>query len=198
MTSRAIFILALCLTLTRTIQALSPPVSIQEELGSSPTLSRLLQRDGGVFFDPLGFATDDNFARYREAELKHGRVAMVAVVAACVQTGVAGGRLSEPPSLYHLFNDYWTISGFIKFVLVCGVLEVLLLVQIDPQDMPGDYGLGYFGVRDKGKHERSLVCELENGRLAMLVMLYYALTDLVSEPLYGKMLENLVARTHIV
>merc|ERR1712129_57101 len=31
-----------------------------------------------AFFDPLNLATDDNFALMREAELKHGRVAMFA------------------------------------------------------------------------------------------------------------------------
>lgn len=34
--------------------------------------------------------------------------------------------------------------------------------------MPGDYGWGWFGVRDKGRHERELVCELEHCRLAMV------------------------------
>ena len=29
------------------------------------------------FFDPLSIASDDNFARNRERELKHGRVAMM-------------------------------------------------------------------------------------------------------------------------
>ena len=32
------------------------------------------------FFDPLKLATEDNFADYRARELKHGRVAMLAVI----------------------------------------------------------------------------------------------------------------------
>jgi hypothetical protein len=33
-------------------------------------------------------------------------------------------------------------------------LETQVFIQSDPQDMPGDYGLGYFGRRDKARHER--------------------------------------------
>jgi hypothetical protein len=52
----------------------APPVPLQEELGCSPTLSFIFRRDAEkpFYFDPLGLATDDNFARMREAELKHG------------------------------------------------------------------------------------------------------------------------------
>jgi hypothetical protein len=169
------------------------PVSLQEELGSSPTLSFLLQRDEGeVFFDPLGLATDDNFSRYREAELKHGRVAMLAVVGSLIPHFskdhhlVSDLQQGKVPSLYHLYPDYneWTVSDGIRLVVLCGFLETLVLVQSSPQDMPGDYGLGYWGVRDKGKHERSLVCELENGRLAMIVMFYYLVRDVLEKPLF--------------
>ena len=43
---------------------------LEDELGLSPTLSFLSGRSD-VFFDPLNLATDENFARLREAELKH-------------------------------------------------------------------------------------------------------------------------------
>jgi light-harvesting complex I chlorophyll a/b binding protein 1 len=36
---------------------------------------------GDFGFDPLGLGSDDNFAYYREAEIKHGRLAMLAAVA---------------------------------------------------------------------------------------------------------------------
>jgi hypothetical protein len=188
-------------TLLRRSSAFNSPVSLQEELGSSPTLSFLLQREEEVFFDPLGLATDDNFSRYREAELKHGRVAMLAVVGSLIPYSmqhfnkdhlVSDLQQGKVPSLYHLFHDYeWTISGVIRFVVLCGFLETLVLVQISPQDMPGDYGLGYWGVRDKGKHERSLVCELENGRLAMIVMFYYLVRDVLEKPFYREIFQTL-------
>mmetsp|Transcript_30868 Transcript_30868/g.61119 ORF Transcript_30868/g.61119 Transcript_30868/m.61119 type:complete len:309 (+) Transcript_30868:110-1036(+) len=46
------------------------PIPVSEEMGTSVF----------GFFDPLSIASDENFARYREGELKHGRVAMAASV----------------------------------------------------------------------------------------------------------------------
>ena len=164
------------------------PVSLQEELGCSPTLSLLLQREN-LYFDPLGLASDENFARYREAELKHGRVAMVSFVYSWVSFLSSSDhdmglldtlRKGQLPPIYHLLRD-WPPADIYKSIAICGVLETLVLVQINPTDMPGDYRLGYFGVRDKGRHERSLVSELENGRLAMLVMLYYVICDIQAD-----------------
>lgn len=86
----------------------------------------------------------------------------------------------KTPPIFQLPHE-WTVAGSIGsivFILAIGILDLLLLVQGSPRDMPGDYGLGYFGVRDKGKNERSLISELENGRLAMMVMIYYLASDL--------------------
>jgi hypothetical protein len=175
----------------------SSPVTLAEELGCSPTLSTLLNRrdeqPSTVFFDPLGLATDENFSRYREAELKHGRVAMISVIATLVSWDDRGlvlqGKL--PPILERLQQHQPADWG--KWIFVCGILETLILVQIDPQDMPGDYGLGYFGVRNKGQNERSLESELENGRLAMIVMLGYFLHDVkFNFESYQLALDNLV------
>jgi Chlorophyll A-B binding protein len=173
------------------------PVRLSEELGCSPTLAILFQttNDEGVFFDPLGLATDENFSRYREAELKHGRVAMLSVIATLASwddrtqmlfpmlrrsdadngNNIINNNNPWPPVLELL--QHYKPAEWGTFVLVCGILETLILVQVHPHDMPGDYGLGYWGVRDKGRHERSLQSELENGRLAMLVMFIYFLQD---------------------
>ncbi|CAJ1949895.1 unnamed protein product [Cylindrotheca closterium] len=172
------------------------PLALSEELGCSPTLTALLKRtplittdnsnknqqEEPFYFDPMGLATDENFGRYREAELKHGRVSMLVVLISIVQTAFLVKTpiavFLEPPHLWELAQTHnWFFVP--KVLLVTGILETLLLVQASPQDMPGDYGLGYFGVRDKGQNERSLVCELENGRLAMMVLLYFALNELL-------------------
>jgi hypothetical protein len=173
------------------------PLSLQEELGCSPTLSVLFSAPAAssgtdaFYFDPFNFAADDNFARYREAELKHGRLAMLSVVVLSGRyyydssngyyhdTSNGGGVLFSVPSFYKVLfeKDHWSVADWTKFTVFCGLLEVLVYVQINPTDMPGDYGWGYFGERNKGKHERSLVCELENGRLAMMTLLFYLGND---------------------
>jgi Chlorophyll A-B binding protein len=194
------------------------PVAIKDELGCSPTLTVLFNRPEPFFFDPFNLATDENFAIFREAELKHSRVAMVAVVS-CILSTVskeieksrqAGdfeklwlGMISffksptatvlDPnktvvkipvypqhiiplPSPWNLLQD-WSVWDYARMIVVCGIVETFVWVQMDAQDMPGDYSVGYWGIRDKGLHERSLACELENGRLAMIVMLYYISMD---------------------
>lgn len=180
------------------------PVDIREELGCSPTLSAILGEDD-AFFDPLNLATDDNFARYREAELKHGRVAMASFVEVIRGSVVTNSEANDSlfdisaltsilqhkqlPSIYQLFST-WTYGSFAAFVLLCGFLDTIVFVQRSSQDMPGDYGTGWFGIRDKGENERSLVCELENGRLAMIAMLYFLLHDIAREPFYATVWES--------
>ena len=43
--------------------------------------------------------------------------------------------------------------------------------------MPGDYGIGYYGLRNKGLHEQELIIELEHGRLAMVSFVLYMLLE---------------------
>ena len=45
------------------------------------------------------------------------------------------------------------------------------------RSMPGDYGLGWFGLRDKGRHERELICELEHCRLAQVAFLVQLISE---------------------
>ena len=181
------------------------PLALSEELGCSPTLTALMEpfkkekkknnKQKMVYFDPLQLATDQNFGRYREAELKHGRVCMLVIVICLLKTSaqepdfigfLASGQTPHVLKLIqewsggdYAFFSWIQLVPLLQMLFVCGILETLLLVQASPQDMPGDYGLGYFGVRDKGQNERSLVSELENGRLAMLIILYWLVVELL-------------------
>lgn len=174
----------------------TPPVALRDELGCSPTLSFLFSRDSQpVFFDPLRLATDDNFARMREAELKHGRVAMVAVVSSLTITGVQENDFTAflmtggTPKIIKILCE-WDLPSILKLFIFCGFLETLIFVQPSSEDMPGDYGVGYFRVRDKGENERSLVSELENGRLAMMVFLYFVLREISEDSTYWDSFQN--------
>lgn len=192
--------LLLALPATRFAVAFRPP-KLSEELGCSPTLSLLFQNDKNdgkkdndnksrrrdslslsdttstnlFYFDPVGFARDDNFARLREAELKHGRICMLAMLEIMLVPLLQRSTLTQDwvPRLRKcsesvLFDNPVSVLDILKVVAACGLLETFVFWQKDPKDMPGDYGIGYFGLRDYGMHEDELVMELEHGRLAMV------------------------------
>lgn len=161
---------------------------LSDELGCSPTLSFLLdreryERDGPfLYFDPLDIATDGTFSRFREAELKHGRVAMLALTEimltpALKHWGIAPRTFPESV-IGALPNLQW--RDMVKVILVCLLLETVVFVQKDPKDMPGDYGTGFFGLRDKTIHEDKLVVELEHGRLAMVAFTGFLASDILT------------------
>lgn len=113
-------------------------LAVQDEIGVLPPTG---------FFDPLKLATPENFADYRARELKHGRVAMLAVIGyivpevyrfsgdiapglpfADVPNGVAA--LNAIPSLgwaqmFFLVGavDYYGFLGNFEFVSACVFLE---------------------------------------------------------------------------
>lgn len=161
------------------------PLAISEELGKSPTFNY-------KFFDPLQLANEDNFAIHREAELKHGRIAMLATLGNLVPelyraepSPVSSWLLS--PSNDLTFDEVpcglkalsvIPFFGWVQLVAFVGVLETQIFIQNDRRDMPGDYGTGYFGVRNKGRNERALLAELENGRLAMVAFLGQVVAEL--------------------
>ena len=136
-----------------------PPISLENEMGTSPALNY-------QYFDPLQLANEDNFAFYRECELKHGRIAMMATIGMLVQSDATILHQSLPlPHAVIINLDDTASSGiqsiplvtkpvWISMLLFIGLLETQIFIQRDEKDMPGDYGTGYFGLRDKSRHER--------------------------------------------
>jgi Chlorophyll A-B binding protein len=178
--ARNVLILPLLILLfNRTACGAFRPPAIRDELGCSPTLSVLLGRPDWrtdpFFFDPLGIGNDDNFPRLRETELKSGRVCMVAIFETMIVPvlrhlrGPNDGGSDLPSKVWDRVADI-TAAEAVKVLLVCFVLETFIFVPKSPKDLPGDYGTGWFGYRDKGRHETLLIAELENGRLAMLAL----------------------------
>lgn len=175
-------------------QAFRPP-SLSEELGCSPTLTILItgvsnyNKNKLVYFDPLGIATDSNFPRLREAELKHGRIAMLAMAERIIlPLTLEPIHSNTRPTEYSLslYADMFSrlqslsLSDCLRVIVTCGFLEVFVFKQKDRKDMPGDYGTGYFGRRDKGLNEWKLRIELENGRLAMLALTILFLLEIAT------------------
>jgi hypothetical protein len=154
------------------------------------------------FFDPLGFAEKADEAtmkRYREAELTHGRVAMLATVGFLVGEKVEGSSFLfdsqiTGPAITHLAQVpvlFWVLLG-----TAIGASEQLraTIGWVDPKDVPvgqagllrteytpGDIGFDPLGLKPTDPEELKIMQtkELQNGRLAMLAAAGFMAQELV-------------------
>jgi len=155
-----------------------PWMPVPEDLTNDPLNKSL---PGDVGFDPLGFASNDyvqevwdnfgfTFDRmrwYREAELMHGRVAMVATFNLLLRetsiTGVLPDKVLEIGAIWQF------VQGFAMFEAFRGWR---LLFEQDK--IAGDLGFGAGMIGDVSQEERAKSLaekqfrELQNGRLAMM------------------------------
>merc|ERR1711966_5901 len=154
------------------------------------------------FFDPLGFtekADEATIKRYREAELTHGRVAMLATVGFLAGEKVEGTSFLwdasvSGPAITHLAQVppvFW-----ILLTVGIGAAEQRRAVTgwVDPADVPfdqpgllredytpGDIGFDPLGLKptDPEEFEIMQTKELQNGRLAMLAAAGFMAQELV-------------------
>jgi hypothetical protein len=153
---------------------------------------------GNKGFDPLNCATNIiTLRRYREAELKHGRLAMLASV---------GWPLSEKyhPYLSNLINkeNLLAVGGkapsllngglekinpafFMMIIILSTTIESLAISKkYDKDIIPGDLAfdpLKLYSTKDvKTKRELELK-ELNNGRLAMIAITYYVISEFITK-----------------
>ncbi len=136
---------------------------------------------GDVGFDPFRFSDFAPMDFLREAELKHGRICMLA------WTGFVavdlGARIYPLPAAYEGLTSVTAHDALVQYgamgqlFLWIGVAETLssvALIQMLYEESgrePGDYGLDPLGfLQGKSEEEvnRMKLRELKNGRLAML------------------------------
>merc|ERR1712154_571361 len=187
-----------------TMDAAAEPVEIPKpvDIFSTPEkLPGVLPPVG--FFDPLGFAADADAAtmkRYREAELAHGRVSMLAVLGFLVGEYVEGSSFLfdaqiTGPAISHLAQvpvGFWVI-----LTIAIGASEQKRLVTgwVDPADVPvaqpgllredytpGDIGFDPLGLCPEDPEDLKIMQtkELQNGRLAMLAAAGFLAQELVN------------------
>ncbi|CAE7245319.1 FCPF [Symbiodinium necroappetens] len=149
-----------------------PPFDPRLEVGVLPPLD---------YFDPAGFCPtgdEENFRKLRAAELKHGRVAMMAALGAAVQHYVQFPGFDEVPTGLGAVTTAPGTYGFAALFLLSGALELGLWTE-DPSKEPGNFGdplnLGQYDIDMRNK-------ELNNGRFAM----FSAIGILVAELYTGK------------
>mmetsp|Transcript_38164 Transcript_38164/g.92057 ORF Transcript_38164/g.92057 Transcript_38164/m.92057 type:complete len:220 (+) Transcript_38164:126-785(+) len=143
------------------------------------------------FFDPLGFADkadEKTLKRYREAEVTHGRVAMLAVIGFLVGEAVEGSSFLfdaqiTGPAITHFEQvpDGW--DALIITFIGASEAQRAQIGWVDPADAsydqpgllrddyyPGDINFDPLGLKPEDPEELDLMItkELQNGRLAML------------------------------
>lgn len=138
---------------------------------------------GDVGFDPLGLSTIDGVGVdlywLREAEVKHARVAMLAV-AGVLQVelfGPAPGcEMANAKNQMDAFWQFWNahpqyIAASLLFITFIEAFSGIATTsgRESGQRAPGDFGLDPlgFGKGDPAKFERLKAQEIANGRLAM-------------------------------
>jgi len=155
-------------------------------------------------FDPLGLTTDMDLTevkRYREAEVTHGRVAMLAVVGFLVAESfhpLFGGQISGP-AIRHLDQVRNVAPAFFEVLaLTIGVSELWRATvgwksptevekyfggELRDSYYPGDIGFDPLGMKPTNAQEFNdmQTKELNNGRLAMLATMGFIVQEQVNE-----------------
>lgn len=186
--------IALCLAASASAFAPAQQAAKTSALNLAPEKQIGAQAPIG-YFDPLGFvkngpygSPEENFEHYRGVEVKHGRIAMAAVVGMLTQqTTRFEGFLA--PSSDLKFSDVPNGLGALKAVPLEGWAQMAvligaheMLVKQRPGKAPGDFGTGYFGVAlddQSTKQLSALSAEISNGRLAMLGILGMFASEIV-------------------
>jgi len=156
------------------------------------------------FFDPVGFCSSQNGADgaategkvrfYREVELKHGRVAMLAALGFPLAEGfhpLFGGNIAVPS--YIAFQETPLQSFWPVVVLGIGVIEIFSIIpafenpnvegwSIKSTHPAGDYGFDPLGLKptDPAELAEMQTKELNNGRLAMIAIAGMVVQELVT------------------
>jgi len=141
------------------------------------------------FFDPLGFSTDCSEGKllfYREVELKHGRIGMLASLGFLVGEQfhpLFGGDIDVPGYIAFQQTPLQTFWGAV--VIAIAIPETFSVFSFNQPDdggsgfewwsmksdrVPGDLGFDPLGLKpsDPEEFKELQTKELNNGRLAMI------------------------------
>merc|ERR1712071_467236 len=213
-TSKITFLLALAplvnafttsQTSTRISTGLNAETNDSDMSKAIPFVKRPANLDGSfpgdVGFDPFGFGGDskESLTYMREAEIKHGRLAMLAVVgwpiaelfdksiAAALGLPSALTSTGESPSLLNggldkIDPEYWIIV-----LCVAGLAELgsnTALKENENKYIPGDCGFDPLNLfpTDKKEQFEMQTKEIKHGRVAMMAILGFV----VQEALYNQ------------
>jgi len=174
---------------------LAPPVEKSQAL---PFAERPAKLDGtlvgDVGFDPLGLSNILPIEWMREAELKHGRVCMLAVVGyIVVDKGLRAPGAEKLVAATSSFtaHDAAVQSGHMwALLLACGLFEIVGAGAIAStlnggERKPGEFALTGGFDRDAAKLERFKLAEIKHSRLAMMAFSGLVTQDALSHGATG-------------
>ena len=189
------------------VESIDTPSAPSEELPEKSTALPFLARPaaltgamaGDVGFDPLGFSkTPADLMNYREAEVKHARLAMLAAagwpiseifdkkIADALNMAPVLDATDRAPSLLNgglgkISPIYWI--GILGVGAAVEFLGISKSKSGDAGYFPGNFGfdpLGAYPKTEEGQMRMQLA-EIKNGRLAMIAIFAFAIQEFVSK-----------------
>jgi hypothetical protein len=181
------------------VVATPPPKAVMSQ--ALPFMARPAALDGSlvgdVGFDPLGFAkTKSDLLNYREAEIKHGRLAMLAAagwplselfdrkLAAIIGAPAVVDSAERAPSILNGGLDKVSPIYWAACLALASAIEVYGMSQKKNANYtPGNLGFDPLGMypKDSAGQERMQLAELKNGRLAMIAITAFAFQEFVNQ-----------------
>jgi len=188
--------LALC---SATISMVSTPLTYINGPEVAKTLPGVTAPFG--FFDPMGLTPDtqEELMLYREAELAHGRVAMMATVGFLTQEAfhpIFAAPQVDGPVIRQLdqvleFPDGQSAASVLLLAIFISEIGRAQVGWMNPSDairtlrpgyVPGDVGFDPMGLKPKDEAglKEMQTKEINNGRLAMLAVAGMTVQELVT------------------
>ena len=157
---------------------------------SLPFLERPAMLDGNVAgdrgFDPFNFSGNDQSLQwYRNAEIKHARLAMLAAVGWPLAE-LLNKSIDRAPSVLNgglgrVTPVFW--AGLLTILSTVEILGIFNENREGSDYLPGNYGFNPLRLWSQNDDQRKFTMEAElfNGRLAMLAIFGFAMQEFVTK-----------------
>lgn len=134
---------------------------------------------GYAGFDPLGISNYVNIKFLQEAEIKHCRICMLAVLGVFVSEFYTFPFYSGAPVLASKVHDWGVSQGSMKqllfwvcmFEVVIGVPALIQMITLNSPRRPGEFAFDPLGfAKTDAAFKKFQNAEIVNGRLAMIAI----------------------------